>query len=191
MKRTRFQSAFTLLELVLVMMIVCIALGVAAAKLGGWTHGSKLRNSSDELIGLTRLAKTRAVTEGRIYRLKFDASGKFWLQAQQSVVPMNSSSPNGMSSGTSGQGIDDSTITDVDDNFGGQRSVPEGGKIEVTKAAVNSAYANSNADSIDFYPTGRTQAARITITDAQGYWVDIVCDAPAENFRWDSEGSPR
>src|SRR5215475_2100789 len=83
-RRTRY-SGFTLLELVLVMLIACTALAIAAPKMSGWSNAGKLRNLADQFITLTRYARTNAISEATIYRIQIDTQGgKFWLMKRAS-----------------------------------------------------------------------------------------------------------
>ena len=50
MKRPPRQSGFTLLELILVMVIICTALALAAPSLNGWARGSKMRDAVSTMI---------------------------------------------------------------------------------------------------------------------------------------------
>ncbi|HVT90927.1 MAG TPA: GspH/FimT family pseudopilin [Tepidisphaeraceae bacterium] len=161
------RSGFTLLELVLVMMIACIVMAVAAPRLRGWSHGADMTNTADQILMLMRYAQSHAVTQATTYRVEFDnaAPPHFWLSVQQ------------------GSGYSDaSNFLEVNDSFGAKYKMPEGVQFELRKAAVASAAQNSAANSIDFYPTGRTQPATLTLRNSLEYTVVIESTTPTESF---------
>lgn len=71
-------SAFSLLELVLVLVIIGIAMAVVTPSLGGWSRGMKLRTQGDELLAATRLARDRAVTTATPHALIVEGNGSGW-----------------------------------------------------------------------------------------------------------------
>src|SRR5438093_10887720 len=90
---SRGTRAFTLLELVLVMVIACLALALVAPSLSAWGHGAQLRDLADQFVSLTRLARSRAVADGLTYRINIDAkSGTYQLTVQSGAnfAPMQS-----------------------------------------------------------------------------------------------------
>jgi type II secretion system protein H len=164
----KLANGFTLLELVLVMLIACTALALAAPSMRGWSRGARLRNSAEEFLNMTRLARTQAVTRATIYRIQIDTqAGTFKLLAQQG-----------------------SEFVEVNDELARMKSVPEGGQIELTRPQADSKSGNSSSetavlatDAIDFYPNGRTQAAHVRISDDSKHSFDIECASPAERFQ--------
>src|SRR4051812_41387822 len=80
----RAHSAFTLIELVLVLVIISTAMAIAAPSLGGWNRGSKLRDAGDQFLAVARYARTQALANAQTYRLNIDpAGGRYWLTAQE------------------------------------------------------------------------------------------------------------
>src|SRR5688572_7023149 len=83
MKCPRASSAFTLIELVLVLVVLTVLLSIAAPSLRGWSRGTKLRDASDQLLAAARFARTQAVTTGDVYRVEFDvAAGSYRVTAR-------------------------------------------------------------------------------------------------------------
>ena len=159
---------FTLLELVLVMLIAATALAIAAPRLAGWSKGQKLRSCAEEFVRMTRLARTKAVSNATVYRILLDsATVNFKLQVQ---------------SGTE--------FTEVKESLSENAAPLVNGKIEVVRSGTEEMGASSVANGIDFYPSGRTQPMRVRITDETGHSIEIECTTPAEDFRIVSTSSP-
>lgn len=145
---------FTLLELVLVMMIVCITLAMAAPSLRGWSKGLRLRDEADAFVAVARLARTQAVTTSKPHRLVIDsAAGAYQLMVQEG-----------------------DQFVALDSGFGRVFQLPDGYRIELRTMQ------QSTDNFIPFYPTGRTQPACVRITSDVGEAVDIACASPAESF---------
>ena len=71
---------FTLLELVLVMLIICTMLAMAAPSLRGFLSSRQAGEAAGQIVALTRFARSKAAVEGRSYRLNLDASQRtYWL----------------------------------------------------------------------------------------------------------------
>jgi prepilin-type N-terminal cleavage/methylation domain-containing protein len=145
---------FTLLELVLVMVIIGTVLAMAAPSLRGWSRGSLLRDTAEQFVAVTRLARTQAVSTCRIHRLNLDPAGSYYLTVQQ------------------GQ-----EFIHIQSNFGLPFELPGGFRIQMVTTL------QSGESYIDFYPTGRTQPARVRIFSDQGESMDIECATPAETFQ--------
>lgn len=147
-------SAFTLIELILVMAIMATVLALAAPSLTQWKKGSKLRNSAETFIAATRWARSRAAAEGSIYVISIDrGSSTYKVQVQEGL-----------------------NTTDADGQFHLPQSLLEGGKIEASGAE------KSQIDAINFYPTGRVDPASVKITADDGESITVQCLTPAEDF---------
>ena len=142
------------MELILVMVIMCMVMALAAPSLQGWSRGSKLRNSADEFVAATKFARTKAVSSGYPCVVSIDRQGGTFSVKQQ----------NGQN------------LSPVEGEFGETIPLLEGGKIE----AIN--LSRQPVDAIMFYPTGRVQPASVTITADNGEAISITCSAPAEDF---------
>jgi type II secretion system protein H len=160
MHRRRSQSGFTLLELILVMLIACTAIALAAPALSGWRRGATLRNAAEEFIRMTRMARAKSVANATVCRIQIDTSKlDFFLTIQQGTE-----------------------VVKVNDSMARSAVVIEGGRITISKIATGTNIA-TNAEMIEFYPTGRVEPARITLTDDSGKTLEIECVSPAEGFR--------
>ena len=69
------------------MVIICTVLAMAAPSLRGFFASRRTADAAAQIVALTRLARSRAVAEGRIYRLNLDVAGEtYWLTVQQGGV---------------------------------------------------------------------------------------------------------
>jgi len=78
-------SAFTLIELILVMALLTVVISLTAPRLSRFFHGRTLDSEARRLLALTRSGQSRAVSEGVPMDLWVDAEqGTFGLEAEPS-----------------------------------------------------------------------------------------------------------
>jgi type II secretion system protein H len=179
MQRRMRQPGFTLLELILVMVIICIVMAMASPSLHGWSRAGVLRDATDELIAFTRMARTEAVTTCKIHRLCVEPEGGYYLMV-----------------------LEGGQFVPVASDFGHPRRLPEGIRVELVKQQQaqlqqgqqnqrqqrNQRYDPSRQyqlyqeNSVDFFPTGRTEMARFRVISDQAGVTEITCASPAEPF---------
>jgi prepilin-type N-terminal cleavage/methylation domain-containing protein len=158
----RSRRAFTLFELVLVMVIITTVLAIISPSLRRFAHGASMRNVSTDFVAMCQLARTQAISTARVHRLVIDtntAQCKILVEDADQFVP-------------------------PEKNFG-KVEIPQDYKISLTKAD------GTNTPYIDFFPTGRTEAARIVITADDGEQAVIECPTPSETFRVVQAEAPR
>ena len=137
------------------LVIISIALAAAAPALRGWSRGSRLRDAGDDFLAAARWARTQAISNGQVYRLNIHSgAGHYWLTVQNGTefVPIGS-------------------------DFGQVFTMPSGFGIRVNDAA-----SQQSLETLDFFPTGRTQPAWVRISSDDGFALDIKCPSPAEGF---------
>src|SRR4030042_4862250 len=79
-KKSVKNKGFTLLELILVMIILCTVLGMASPSLRGFFSSRQLNDTAEQIIVLTRHAKTQAIYESKYYRIYFDLYNRqYWV----------------------------------------------------------------------------------------------------------------
>ena len=148
-------GGFTLLELVLVMVVTCTVLAMAAPSLRGFFSSRKVKDAAAEMVALTQLARSLAASEGRVYRLNLDPSeGTYWLTAQR-------------------QG----TYERARGEFGRVFRLPDG-----TRATWQTPALGDVTGHVQFYPNGTTDPVVIRLKGPQGEVADVVCPSAAEPF---------
>jgi type II secretion system protein H len=161
MNRNRPSSrrAFTLIELMLVLLVIAIALGTVAPSLRGHSRTSRLRDTAEQFVTLTRLARTRAISTGQPHRVVIDAAKRRCVLAVQTVQ--------------SGQQFNEIQGEGDDTEF----LWPDRVTVRMVEAP------GGPRDFIDFMPTGRGQAAKVRVSDDDdGESVDVECATPTESF---------
>jgi len=149
--------AFTLIELLMVLAIIAIMVALIAPSLRGFAVGRKSDDVARQIVALTRYAQSQSISEGRPFRLNVDPTARqdqFWLTAQ-----------------TGGQWV-------APTNENGEKfSLPEGVKMDTDITR------QPDGQYVTFSPTGRTEAASITLTDALNRTVVVACASATELFR--------
>lgn len=147
--------AFTLIEMILVLVVLAIALAVTVPSLSGWGARGKLRNAAQEFLAATQFARSQAAATAKTHRIEIDAAtGRYAVSAL---------------------GEDGTTWSPAFGEFGSP-TVPSRG---ITLAVSG----GENAGAILFYPNGRATPATVSVRDAAGDTIDIASTAPAEPFR--------
>jgi Tfp pilus assembly protein FimT len=148
-------SAFTLLELVLVMGILTLVVAMVAPSLSGFAAGRRTGYTATRIVSMAGYARTQAVTEGRTWRMNFDlASSAMWLTVQEGNQFQAPSS-----------------------DLGARSQAADGIQIRTDLPPQH------DGTYIEFHSDGRTDPAHIWITDSQGRTVEVACLAATELFR--------
>jgi type IV fimbrial biogenesis protein FimT len=154
MRRALRQPGFTMMELVLVLAVIAICAAIAAPSLSGFARGRVLPNTATELMTALRWCRMRALTEGVEYRCNLDKSANTWWVTKDSG--------------------DGSTFVDVSDNeLGRSHTLPEG--VIIQNIEFKTVTDTGDATYIPFLPSGRTQAASITLaSDLSAIVVECI-----------------
>jgi len=149
------KGAFTLLELIAVLVLISTALAIAAPSLRGFVHGRKTANAAAKLLSLTHLARSRSAARGCVYRLNVDADqGVYGLTVQQGGA-----------------------FVEPADGYGRVYELPTGVTARLDVDAIG------DDPWIQFYPDGRCDPATIELTGGQGDVLLVTCPSPTERFR--------
>jgi type II secretion system protein H len=176
MQRNRNQSrAFTLIELIMVMVIMTIVVGLIAPSLRGFAMGRRTYNTASTILSLTQYAHSQAISEGRIYRLNFDTSARaFWLTADNAGT---FSAPNN----DYGQRFTTETNATLQVNIT-PRVIPLNQQDALAQGPTRSRNVQVEPY-IEFQPSGRADPAKIYLRDNLGTTIEIACESATEQFR--------
>lgn len=155
--RTVPAGGFTLLELILVMIILCTMLAMAAPSLRGFFSSRQINDAAEHLVAVARYAKVQSVYQSRPYRLNFqlrDDAYEYWLSS-----------------------IDKSEYKRLENDFGSRFKLARGIEVDFENFSTDGGISY-----IDFSPEGYSRQCRIELHDGSDNFVDVVCYGPAENF---------
>jgi len=144
---THHASAFTLIELILVMTILAIAVSFTAPALANFFRGRTLDYEARRLLALTRQGQSRAVSEGLPMELWFDTSkGAYGLEAEPSYEAVDS------------KALSFSLDSQMQIEFANQNSGAHFGNLAVASSSSTSGSAqhsnHPNLPKIRFLPDG-------------------------------------
>jgi type II secretion system protein H len=149
------RKAFTLLELVLVMMIICTVLALAAPSLRGFFTSRETADAAAQITALTQLARSQAVSDGYPYRLSFDTqAGTYWLTVQKGGA-----------------------FQPLGTEFGRAFRLPDGVQATLQNAVDQAPHAY-----IQFNVDGSQTPATIRLMDRQGDVMAVTCPSPTAPF---------
>lgn len=171
------RGGFTLVELILVMVIAAVAATVAAPALRLFLGGRALHQVAERLVSLGGYAATRAVAEGRVYRLEIDGRARVYRL----------------------QGRDDDEFAPLGQDFGRDFSLPDGVVLDWLEApltpgetglpgrpappAPGGAVAGEEVKWVHFYPDGRIDPFRLRLVGPRGEALVVACPSPAAGLR--------
>jgi Tfp pilus assembly protein FimT len=142
------------MELVLVMLIICIAMAAAAPSLRGFWGSQETKNLVTDVLSLTQWARAAAINQGTVYRLIINTQERTYhleKQEQEQFVPLGTS-------------------------LGTIFSMPTDTQMLLTRRD------QGTEPYIDFYPNGRLEPATIRIVDRHGEETILDCPSPTDPF---------
>jgi prepilin-type N-terminal cleavage/methylation domain-containing protein len=152
------RGAFTLLELIVVLLVLSILFAMAAPSMSGFGAGRAASQTASQIVSLARWAREQAVSEGRTYRLNFLAT--------------NADGPVYFVTAADGAIFDRIPV-----EFGRNFSVPEGVAVEFDTPQVG------GVPSLDFFASGRCEPGHIRIASRDGAVTDLACLSATEPLR--------
>ena len=144
---TKLNKAFTLIEILLVVIIVGIVLGLAAPNFSsGYSH-FQLNKTADDLLSVSRWAQAMAVGQERTYALSFSDDRHSYILVRTKIPLQNEGTGN----------IDDSndqdTFEPVNGTLGRMHTIPDTIHLDTQ-------------DRIEFYPDGTIDSATIELASS-------------------------
>ncbi|MBN2316488.1 MAG: GspH/FimT family pseudopilin [Sedimentisphaerales bacterium] len=154
-RQHRGHGAFTLLELILVMVILSTVLAMAAPSLRGFFGSRKTHDEAAQLLALTQFARSQAISEGITYRLNVDTNDRvYWLTSQR-------------------KGVFEKLKTE----FGYVFSFPSDITVELEDVDKD-----DDGMYFAFTPQGTVTAGTIRLIDRRGLVLEITCPTVTESF---------
>lgn len=153
-EKTR-RYGFTLLELILVMIILCTVLAMAAPSLRGFFSSRQINDISENILTMTRYAKVQAIFDSNMYRVNFDMTRRlYWISS-----------------------LSDSQYERLKTDFGNYCQIPEDMKFQFENVSKEGAIYY-----LQFDPKGYSSQCRIRLQDNKDNILEIICRTPSENY---------
>ena len=155
---SRPRPAFTLLELVLVMLVLAVLFGMAAPSMSGFGAGREAQQTASQIVTLARWAREQSITEGRTYRLYFNPSSPtgqvYWVSAAYGP-----------------------TFERLGVEFGREFMVPDNVQLAFGTPQEN------GLPYLEFLPTGRCQPCHIRVVSRDEQVTELACLSATEPLR--------
>ena len=149
------RKAFTLLELILVMVILSTVLAIAVPSLRGFFASRKINDVAEQMVTMTRYAKIRSISDSRSYRVNFDLHEReYWVST-----------------------FDPNRDSAIKNNFGKVHLIPSNIQMQ-----FNDVPAEAGIYYLQFDPEGYSRACSVRLSDNQENILELVCYSPPENF---------
>lgn len=148
-------EGFTLLELILVMVILSTVLAMAAPSLRGFFASRQTHDTAAQILALTQLARSQAISEGVVYRLNFDTRQRtYWLTSQQAGV-----------------------FEELQTGLGQVFTLPKDMVMELEDIE------KEDTDMfLSFTPQGTVTAGTVRLIDRRGLALEVKCPTVTESF---------
>jgi prepilin-type N-terminal cleavage/methylation domain-containing protein len=156
-------SAFTLIELMVVIVLIGILSALIIPELKGGYQDALLRSTSRNLVNVFSIASSRAVSMNQLHRVRLDAkTGRYVIEKRTRETP---------------QGDEFAPLKDVSEAEGTldtrisiQVRTPEQMPAEAPETASSNVAANGpTLDTISFYSDGTADSAELLLRDRQGF----------------------
>ena len=141
-------SGFTLIEILLVVVIILIATGVAIPKFRGTFQGTQMQDAARATIRMARYARSMSILQQKDYTLKID----------DHLLTVSSSG---------GGSNSNQTVT---------RRIPDDIEISEFENKADSDHSEKENRSVLFSSSGMNDGFDLTLSDKNNRRVDISCD---------------
>lgn len=140
----------------MVLVLISTVLAMAAPSLRGFSRGRQTADAAAQVLALTHLARSQAVTQACVYRLNIDTeTNTYWLTMQQAGA-----------------------FVELDCEHGRRFRFPNGVSVTLELPPVD-----GPTSYIQFYPDGRSDQATIGLTGRGGDVFEVTCPSASERFR--------
>jgi type II secretion system protein H len=169
------RSAFTLIELMVVMALIGIMTAMILPEMKGTYEDAVLRSTSRELISACSLASSHAVSLNQAHRLRLDRNGGHYSIERR-----------GLERGTGGRFIPARDVIGGEGDLDRRISIElhrtaddtiAAGEEEPSPALRKSPPSDRHEDSVVFYPDGTADATEIVLRDRDGFRLALRINA--------------
>jgi prepilin-type N-terminal cleavage/methylation domain-containing protein len=149
------RTGYTLIELVLVMLLLCIVAGLAAPQMRNFARGRQAGDAAEQFVSVARWARTQAIARGEVYRINVDLPSKtYWLTVQR-----------------------EGAFVRPEEDFGQKFAFPDTVAVDCDfQQQPDGTYA-------EFEPTGRTDEGSLRLTSSTGDMVQVSCLSTTDQFQ--------
>ena len=162
-RRLQSQHAFTLIELMTVIVIIGIMTAMIIPEMRGTFEDALLRSTSRDLVSVFELASSRAISLNQLHRVRLDTTtGQYLVErriregTQEEFIPLKDVS------GCKGE-LDKRITVEIRRP---NAVAPEPGVVPLDEA-------QNPTDTISFYPDGTADAAMILLQDRAGFRLGL------------------
>jgi prepilin-type N-terminal cleavage/methylation domain-containing protein len=150
-------SAFTLLELIFVMLLLSVTLALAAPSLKGFTDARRTRDAAATILSAIKYARAEAVTEGRAYRVEFDEAERTCRITTQQ---------------------EGAAFTPVADHAARMITLPEDINLECQTPSDE----DVNRKYITIRPDGFAEPMTVRVTDPHGFTLEVFSVSSSDEY---------
>ena len=154
------RRAFTLIELVIVVVIVGIAAAVIVPEMKGGYQDALLRSTSRELVNVFNIASSRAVSLNQLHRVRIEAGTGRYVIERRTRETLNGDEYKPLDDVSEAEGTVDKRILvrvhNLDDS-------------PAAAPASENSEARADIDSISFYSDGTADSVELLLRDKEGY----------------------
>ena len=154
------KSAFTLIELVIVIVLIGIAAAVIIPEMKGGYQDALLRSTSRELVNLFSIASSRAVSLNQLHRVRIDPGTGRYLIERRTRETVNGDEFKPLDDVSEAEGTLDKRISVRIHNMDDSPDASSTGETSQPRPDV---------DAISFYSDGTADAAELLLRDRDGY----------------------
>ena len=148
------RRAFTLVELVMVMVVVTVIIALVAPSFSGFIVGRRNRDTATLIVALANHARTQAISESRVYRLNIDLNKReMWLTVANAGVFQPPSS-----------------------DYGDQYNWADDIKLDADVPK------HDDGNYLEFRPSGRNDSGHFWLTDRLGGSMEVASETATEQF---------
>jgi type II secretion system protein H len=190
-RRRRSQEAFTLIELMVVMLLMGILSAMILPAMKGTFGDALLRSSGRDLVNVFSLAYSRAVSVNQIHVVRLDQQNRKYTVERRvhSQGKRQEFTPLKDVAGSSGQ-LDARIEIELRKQ---DPPAPGDGALQAEQPAAQD-QTRSQANTVAFYPDGTADAAEVVLRDQAGYGLRLRIDpitARVEVFELDPKETTR